>query len=351
MLPVWVLLQPRDYINSHQLLVALFLLIAGLVVAQPELVAPAFTNDVAGAPPIFPFLFITIACGAVSGFHCVVASGTSSKQLQNESDAQYVGYGAMLLEGALAVLVILACCAGLGMGVVKDGTAFTGAAAWTQYYGGNWAEMGLSQKVGAFVEGGGNMIGALGIPLDIAVGIIAVMVACFAATTLDTATRLQRYVLQELGGALRITPLANKYTATAVAVISAGAMALVSGPRGPVSGGLILWPLFGAINQLLAGLAFLVIAFYLIRHNKPIFFLVVPLCLMIVLPAWAMTYQIIGFYTDGNWLLVGLGVLVEILQVWMIVEGILMWKKARGVAPAPLPPLTLAPESEGGRSC
>ncbi len=350
-LPVWVLLQPRDYINSHQLLVALFLLIAGLVVAQPELVAPAFTNDVAGAPPIFPFLFITIACGAVSGFHCVVASGTSSKQLQNESDAQYVGYGAMLLEGALAVLVILACCAGLGMGVVKDGTAFTGAAAWTQYYGGNWAEMGLSQKVGAFVEGGGNMIGALGIPLDIAVGIIAVMVACFAATTLDTATRLQRYVLQELGGALRITPLANKYTATAVAVISAGAMALVSGPKGPGSGGLILWPLFGAINQLLAGLAFLVIAFYLVRHNKPVFFLVVPLCLMIVLPAWAMTYQIIGFYADGNWLLVGLGVLVEILQVWMIVEGILMWKKARGVAPAPLPPLTLAPESEGGRSC
>src|SRR5690606_17674883 len=146
---------------------------------------------------------------------------------------QYVGYGAMLLEGALAVLVILACCAGLGMGVVKDGSTFTGAAAWGQYYGGNWADMGLSQKVGAFVEGGANMIGALGIPLDIAVGIIAVMVACFAATTLDTATRLQRYVLQELGDALRIAPLTNKYTATAVAVLSAGAMALVSGPRGP----------------------------------------------------------------------------------------------------------------------
>ena len=350
-LPVWVLLQPRDYINSHQLLVALFLLVGGLVVARPEIVAPAYAGDVAGAPPIFPFLFITIACGAVSGFHCVVASGTSSKQIKNETDAQYVGYGAMLLEGALAVLVILACCAGLGMGVEREGTTYTGLAAWSQYYGGNWAEMGLPKKVGAFVEGGGNMIAALGIPLELGIGIIAVMVACFAATTLDTATRLQRYVLQELGGALNLTPLTNKYTATAVAVVSAGAMALISGPLGPGSGGLILWPLFGAINQLLAGLAFLVVAFYLIRHNRPVYFLIVPLCLMVILPAWAMTYQIIGFYSDGNWLLVALGTLVEILQVWMLVEAILMWKRAKGVAPAPLPPLQLAPESEGGRSC
>jgi len=350
-LPVWVLLQPRDYINSHQLLVALFLLVTGLIVARPDLVAPAYHGAVTGAPPIIPFLFITIACGAISGFHCVVASGTSSKQIAKETDAQYVGYGAMLLEGALAVLVILACTAGLGMGTMKGGTALTGLPAWNQYYSGNWQDMKLAQSVGAFVDGGANMIGALGIPLDIAVGIIAVMVACFAATTLDTATRLQRYVLQELGGALRIAPLKNKYAATGFAVVSAGAMAMISGPNGPGSGGLILWPLFGAINQLLAGLAFLVIAFYLIRHNRPIFFLVIPLGLMIVLPAWAMIHQIVGFYRDGNMLLVGLGVLVEILQVWMILEGILMWRKAKGVAPAPLPPLRLAPESEGGRSC
>lgn len=350
-LPVWMLLQPRDYINSHQLLVALVLLMAGLFFARPDLVAPAYVNNVAGAPPILPFLFITIACGAVSGFHCVVASGTSSKQLENESDAQYVGYGAMLLEGALAVLVILACCAGLGMGITRGEETFVGTAAWAHIYGGNWAEMGLAQKVGAFVEGGANMIAALGIPLDIAVGIIAVMVACFAATTLDTATRLQRYVLQELGAAVHFRPLTNKYAATGFAVVFAGILALISGPSGPGSGGLILWPLFGAINQLLAGLAFLVIAFYLIRHNKPVYFLAVPLCLMIVLPAWAMIYQIVGFYQDGNILLVVLGTLVEILQAWMIVEALIMWKKARGVLPAALPPLRLAPESEGGRSC
>ena len=354
-LPVWVLLQPRDYINSHQLLVALFLLCGGLLIARPEMVAPAFTNDVAGAPPIFPFLFITIACGAISGFHCLVASGTSSKQLKTETDAQYVGYGAMLLEGALAVLVIIACCAGLGMGITNpEGQTITGAAAWQQYYGGNWKDMLLAQKVGAFINGGANMITALRIPLDLAVGIIAVMVACFAATTLDTATRLQRYVLQELGDAIKVEPLKNKYIATAVAVGSAGIMALVPGPQGPGSGGLILWPLFGATNQLLAGLAFLVIAFYLIRHNIPIWFLIIPMFLMVVLPAWAMTHQIIGYYTadEPNWLLITIGLLVELLQIWMIIEGILMWKKAKGTLPEPLPPLNPAiPATEGGRSC
>jgi carbon starvation protein len=355
-LPVWLLLQPRDYINSHQLLVALVLLVLGLFIAHPALVAPAINNDAPeGAPPIFPFLFITIACGAVSGFHCLVSSGTTSKQIKTETDAQYVGYGGMLLEGALAVLVILACCAGIGMGIVRDGETLKGVDAWQGFYGGDWASMKLAQKVGAFVEGGANMIAAIGIPLELAVGIIAVMVACFAATTLDTATRLTRYVVQELGAALNIQPLQNKYTATSLAAVCGLTMALIPGPAGPGSGGLILWPLFGATNQLLAGLAFMVIAFYLIRHDKPIWFLVVPLVLMIVLPAWAMTSQIIGFYKAGNWLLVSIGVLVEVLQVWMIVEGLIMWNKAKGVLPEPLPPLEAlpadGPTGDGGRSC
>lgn len=341
-LPVWLLLQPRDYINSHQLMVALVLLVGGLFVARPELVAPVYTADVAGAPPIFPFLFITIACGAVSGFHCLVSSGTTSKQLERETDAQSIGYGAMLLEGALAVLVILACCAGLGMGVTREGVTYHGAAAWNQFYGGSWQSMGLAQKVGAFIEGGANMIAALGLPLELAVGIIAVMVACFAATTLDTATRLQRYVIQELGAALSFKPLTNMYAATGFAVLCGGAVALVPGPSGPGSGGLILWPLFGAINQLLAGLAFMVIAFYLIRHKKPVWFLAFPAVLMLVMPAWAMIYQIVGWVGEGNYLLVGIGVAIEGLQAWMIVEGLLMWRSARGVLPAPLPPLAHA---------
>ncbi|MGD9715122.1 MAG: carbon starvation protein A, partial [Thermomicrobiales bacterium] len=122
-LPVWVLLQPRDYINSHQLVIALVLLMAGLLVAggtgKADLMAsaPAVATMIpSDAPPIMPFLFITIACGACSGFHCLVSSGTTSKQLASETDAQYVAYGSMLLEGGLAVMVILACCAGVGMG-------------------------------------------------------------------------------------------------------------------------------------------------------------------------------------------------------------------------------------------
>jgi carbon starvation protein len=351
-LPVWLLLQPRDYINSHQLMVALFLLCAGLLVAHPQFVAPAINSTPpADAPPIFPFLFITIACGAVSGFHCLVSSGTTSKQLKSETDAQYVGYGAMLLEGALAVLVILACCAGIGLGVTGgEGQILTGNAAWQHAYGGMWTEFKLGSMVGAFINGGANMIAAIGMPLPLAVGVVAVMVACFAATTLDTATRLQRYVIQELGGAINIPVLRNKYIATTTAVAVGLSMALISGPGGPGTGGLILWPLFGAVNQLLAGLAFLVIAFYLIRLNKPVGFLAVPGILMVIMPAWAMTSQIMGWVGSQQWHLVALGIAIEILQVWMLIEGFIMWQKAKGVLPEPLPPLqpAAATPSSGG---
>lgn len=338
-LPVWMLLQPRDYINSHQLFVGLVLLIAGLAVAQPGFVAPPVHLDVPNAPPIFPFLFITIACGAVSGFHCLVSSGTTSKQLSNEIDAQYVGYGGMLLEGALSVLVIIACGAGLGLGLKDSG--LTGVPAWQSYYGGSWNKMeGLGATVGAFVNGGGNMIAALGIPSDYAVAIVGVMVACFATTTLDTSVRLQRYVIQELAAALRLRALNNKYTATAFAVVSGGLLALIPGPDGrPGTGGMILWPMFGAINQVLAGLSFLVVAFYLIRHKRPVWFLVVPLVLMVLLPAWAMYHQLINFYGAGKWLLFGVGTAVQGLQLWMILEGAILWRKARGVLPEPLSPL------------
>ena len=122
-LPVWMMLQPRDYINSHQLVVALGLLMLGVIVAgatgkaQLAESAPMIATQLpADAPPVWPFLFITIACGACSGFHCLVSSGTTSKQINCETDAQYVAYGSMLLEGGLAVMVILACCAGVGMG-------------------------------------------------------------------------------------------------------------------------------------------------------------------------------------------------------------------------------------------
>lgn len=366
-LPVWTLLQPRDFINSFELILALAMLFVGLLMApilgdKLSFVAPAINHSPpADAPPIIPFLFITIACGAVSGFHCLVSSGTSSKQVRCETDARAVGYGAMLLEGGLAVLVILACTAGLGKGVhdydpqlhryvtaVSDsGVALTGEAAWSRYYGGGtWASMKLPQKIGGFVEGGANIMSFIGVPVTMGIGIMAVLVASFAATTLDTATRLQRYVITELSSAAGLTPLTNRYAATAVAVGTGGAMAMIAGPTGPGSGGLILWPIFGVTNQLLAGLAFLVVCFYLVRHNRPVWFLLGPAALMIVVPAWALLMQIFGetgwIYSDDptkRYVLAFLGMATLVLQVWMVIEALVMWRHAKGVAPEPLPPL------------
>lgn len=373
-LPVWVLLQPRDFINSHQLLVALALLVGGVAVAgltgKADIVgsAPAVAENIpVNAPPIWPFLFITIACGACSGFHCLVSSGTSSKQVASEGDAQYVAYGSMLLEGALAVLVILACCAGLGMGrferapdgnmqavVGADGVALTGTAAWESRYSptGDWAAFGLPAKVGAFVDGGANFLSAIGVPIELGIGIIAVLVACFAATTLDTATRLQRYVIQELGTTLAVKPLTNKYVATGTAVVLGLIVAMIPAPgKAAGTGGLILWPLFGATNQLLAGLAFMVLVFYLWRRGKPVFFAALPMVAMLLMPAWALLWQMFspdsGWFGQGQWLLFGFGAVITALQIWMVIEGFLLLPKVRGVLEEPLPPLSRKPVTAG----
>ncbi|MEW4562898.1 carbon starvation protein A [Bremerella sp. JC770] len=367
-LPVWLLLQPRDYVNSHQLIVALVLLFVGLMVASATGAAdlakatPAVATEMpAGAPPIFPFLFITIACGACSGFHCLVSSGTSSKQVEKETDAQYIGYGAMLLEGGLAVIVILACCAGVGMGIFEgtksadgsyvytamtdaEGIPLTGQAAWETRYSitKGWSDFKLPNLVAAFVEGGANFLTSIGIPLEIGISIIAVLVANFAATTLDTATRLQRYVMQELFASTPVTkPLSGKYAATAVAVLSALAIAVFA-DKIPGKGGTLLWPLFGAMNQLLAGLAMMVTAFYLWRRNKPIWFVAIPMIAMLILPALAMYYNVFseaGYWAKQQWLLLVLGIGVLVLQAWMLFEAIVMWPRVKGVLEESLPPL------------
>ena len=372
-MPVWVLLQPRDFINSLQLITSLGLVALGLVAAammggpsvqiegEPvrlplELSAPAI-NPMAtaeGAPPMFPFLFITVACGAISGFHCLVASGTSSKQIENERDAVSIGYGSMLLEGFLAIIVILACTAGLTL---------TGGA-WEDVYS-NWAASNsLGSKVGAFVTGSGNFIATIGIPVEVAIALMGVMVASFAATTLDTSCRLQRYVVQELASALGgrrsdgragFAPLhlfTRKHPATLLAVILGVGLASIpmSGNLGDWSlqtagtGGMILWPLFGATNQLLAGLALMVICFYLRRRGRRVWFLLLPLAFMLLMPAWAMLDDaFIGtrgrsFLGDGDWLLLSFAVATLGLEVWMIVEGALLFPKITGCREEAAPP-------------
>lgn len=369
-LPVWVLLQPRDYINSLQLLSALGLVVMGLIAAavfggapvegvRPELAlaAPALQLHPAGAPPIFPFLFITVACGAVSGFHCLVGSGTSSKQIRSEPDARFIGYGSMLTEGFLAVLVILACAAGIGLGVAAaDGGTLTGEAAWLSRYSSWGAAEGLGAKVGAFVDGAANLLRAMGLPLQAGVALMGVLVASFAATTLDTACRLQRYVIQELAGTASdsrvLAPLRNKHGATLFAVGIAAVIAMwpLAGQTftwaSAGRGGLLLWPLFGATNQLLGGLAFLVISFYLYRRGIPVWFCVIPMIFMLVMPLWAMTVQVFfgtastpSWLAQQNWLLVGIGLASLALEIWMMVEAVLLAPKIRNRLedPAPLP--------------
>ncbi len=255
-LPVGVLLQPRDYINALQLVTALGLIVVGLAVAglaggapidgvRPPLaiIAPVADLNPPGAPLLFPFLFITIACGAISGFHCLVSSGTSSKQVQSEQDAMAIGYGAMVLEGFLAVLVILACVAGLGLGVEgADGGLVTGEAAWATRYASWGAAGGLGAKVAAFVDGASNFLAAMTVPPGVALALMGVLVASFAATTLDTACRLQRYVVQELASTVSAASrraawsLPGRFIATGVAVVLGGALAAI-----PASGGGWTW--------------------------------------------------------------------------------------------------------------
>ncbi len=425
-LPVWTLLQPRDYINSLQLITALGLVVLGLVVAgliggapltegaqrvPLEIVAPMIRYNPEGAPAVIPFLFITIACGACSGFHCLVSSGTSSKQIRCETDAQFVGYGSMLTEGFLATLVVLACVAGLGLGAMTSGGEMvTGEAAYyARYETWNTAD-GLAAKVAAFVDGSANFLQAMAIPLPIAVAIMGVLVASFAGTTLDTACRLQRYVIQELaatfvhapGGvdsvkltANPMTWLTNKHGATIFAVALAFIIAALPAPNTPVTffeavsgelpqsyvdatpalaaaattgglsgagwwlttfggkGGLILWPLFGATNQLLAGLAFLVISFFLWRRSIPVWFIVIPMIFMLVVPAWAMLSDLPDWMAaeDPNWVVIVVGVSTLILEGWMLIEAMILWPKVRGViesvAKAPTHTEESSPSVEG----
>ncbi len=202
-MPVWLLLQPRDYINSLQLISSLGLIMLGLVAAaffgfegrELALVAPAVNENPTGAPAFVPFLFVTIACGAISGFHCLVSSGTSSKQLKNEADAHFVGYGSMLTEGFLAVLVIIAVSAGLGLGWDKFNGLY-GRELWSAVYT-DWDSV-TKLTTAPFIVGAANIVSALHIDPIMSKALIAVLVASFAGTTLDTATRLQRYVVQEL---------------------------------------------------------------------------------------------------------------------------------------------------------
>jgi len=341
-IPVTVLLQPRDYINAWQLFVAMGLLIVAVFGATfrggLEIVAPAFQAAPQGAPPIWPFLFITIACGAISGFHSLVASGTTPKQIRRESDSLFVAYGSMLMEGALAVLVIVAVAAGIGYDVGGEGAG--GAAAWTAHYKSWAAAGGLEAKIAAVVNGSGNMMASLGIPNELGIVIMGVFIASFAGTTLDTATRIQRYVISELGASAKAGFLKNRWLATAVAVGTAGGLAFATGADG--MGAMKLWPMFGAVNQLLAALALLLVTIYLKREHRWGWLLTLAPCVfMLAMTIWAMVVNEQDYLkplldqnplTNPSWVLVIINALTLALAAWLVVEAFVVFFKPRAEA-------------------
>ncbi len=343
-LPVTTLLQPRDFINSHQLVIAMSLLVLGVLVASfgghLEIVAPAVQMSPAKAPPMWPFLFITIACGAISGFHALVSSGTSAKQVRDERDSLFVGYGSMLMEGTLATLVVVAVAAGIGMGyTTKAGEALTGVAAWTTHYSSWAAAAGLGSKISAFVDGAANMIMTLGIPKQFTLAIMAVFVASFAGTTLDTATRIQRYVIGELGNSVKLPALNNRWVGTAVAVGTALILAFATGADG--KGALKLWPLFGAVNQTLAALALIIITLYLkARGGLKWMIAGLPAIFMSVMTIWAVIMNQVQFGAAHNMLLQVINIIILFIAVWIAVEGVV---KFFTMDEGPTEPVPLAP--------
>ncbi len=326
-LPVTTLLQPRDYINAWQLFIAMALLVAGATAASVQgrlhLVAPAVNwAPPANTPPVWPLMFVIIACGAISGFHSLVASGTSPKQVAREPDCQFVGYGSMILEGFLAVLVIVCVAAGVAMAArLADGSVLQGRQAWLHYYGSWIGAKGLSDKIAPVVVGAANMMNAIGLPQSVGIALMGVFIASFAGTTLDTSVRIQRYVVSELATDLRIPGLSNRWVATTFAVLTAAVLAFATGADG--KGAMILWPLFGSSNQLLAALALLVVTLYL-KHRGGRKYLVtaVPCMVMLTVTNWAMVRNELGFIHKQDWLLVGIGAGIFVLALWMTVESV-----------------------------
>ena len=335
LLPVWLLLQPRDFINSHQLIVGLGLIFLGIFIAQPLIDAPAI-REVAdsGAPPIFPMLFVTIACGAISGFHGLVSSGTTSKQVNKLKDARLIGYGAMLGEGTLAVASTIAAVAGIAL-VTQCSLPSIGAVenlSWGVYYD-SWAHA-TANKATAFVLGGGALLEQLGVSAALAKTLMAVLVISFASTTLDTATRIQRFIITEIGTATQIKSLTNRYIATIAAVVPAVILTMWSIPD-PVTGGMkqtgwVLWPIFGASNQMLAALTLMVLTLYFWQRKKPILPLLIPMLLIMLITFTALIIKAQTFFSQGNSLLFGINMVMIVLIIWMVIEGVLMVKNKFG---------------------
>ena len=333
-LPVWTLLQPRDFINSLLLYVGLVGMYLGFFLGGHDFAAPALVAAPEGAPPLFPFVFITIACGAASGFHGLVSSGTTAKQLDKETHARPIAYGGMVAESLLGLLAVVACTAG-----VLDASAWEGDGVYS-----SWAHISGGAALPNFIEGGASFLRELGLDPATAASFVAVIVVSFALTTLDSATRLLRYNIEEICQSVGAKRVGSRYPASLLAVAAIWVFAfyqveetrLVPGPDGALvaetqlkEAGLALWALFGTTNQLLAALTLLLATRYLARKGRNHYVTAVPMLLVLVSTLVAMVEKIRDFSASGQTLLLVVGSMLLALGVWVCVEGVLAVKRDR----------------------
>ncbi len=312
--PVTLLLQPRDHLAGAVLYFGMFFGFLGLIIARPQMQAPAYISFGTSKGWMWPMLFVTVACGALSGFHSLVSSGTTSKQVKRMSDARPIGYGAMILESVLAVLAVIAVTAGLYWKSAPEG--FEGPVFQDVSANGNWIK--------AFGTGYGQLTKVFFGTLGSLIGIT--MLKTFIMTTLDSATRITRYLCNELlGETLGIAPLKNKYVAVVLVGVSSGALAL--GNYGAI------WPVFGAANQLVASLVLIVATVYLLMRKRNCVFTAVPAGIMLVTTIAALLYQAYGFATaegeQRNILLAVVSVVLIFLAIFLAYTALVAVAKVR----------------------
>lgn len=321
--PMWLLLRPRDFISGIKLGVGMLLGFAGVALVHPAINAPFHEGVlISHGKPIWPMLFIMVACGAISGFHAIVSTGTTARQLNKESDGRVISFGGMLMEGALAVLVIMVVAAGLKWGAAPAGL---GAHEANQYF----ATALKKGWIVAFGSGFGHMVGSLGLPLlgpPLAALLGAVMVKSFILTTLDAGTRLARFLVNETVGK-KIPGLDGLYIASLVVLAPAFVLALTNTYSQ-------VWNLFGATNQLIAAVTLLTITSFLAKEDLPLRYTLAPAIFMLVTTSAALLWEMFapnsGYLSAAkpDWFMGGIAALIIVL------EAIIVWKGWRSLTAA-----------------
>jgi len=300
-LPVNLLLQPRDYLSSFLLFFGLLFGYLGLLITHPQIHTPNFVSYSSSNGPLWPMMFVIIACGAISGFHSLVSSGTTSKQINNEKYAKNIGYGAMLVEGVLSILALICVTAGLYWNEPNSLLNYP-----SLMKGGNW--------IGTFALGYGQVTSPI-FGSKFGTMLAIVIINSFVLTTLDTATRITRYISEELfGDTFKINIFKNRYFATIFIIIIAGYLAFGSWQK--------IWPVFGASNQLVAAVVLLICALYLSERGKNSKVLFYPSIFMFLTTIVALVIQAKDFYLNQKLLLGNIASIIVLLALFFIVESI-----------------------------